>query len=141
MTDKKTKKVDAGFGNNKNYVPPEQLTDAPARLFRQITDRIGLNMSKWTSYMNEHLKAIHPDDSGSPLEVKKARGTSLGNANQAYFYSKGLSFNKLLEGLKIIRLRRVTIRLECEMESGETFDVSETCWLRPERNRKSNKGE
>lgn len=129
--EKKTKNVP--FGKNKNYVPLEQLTDTPSRMFRHIMDKMGVNAAKWKSYMDEYLRWIHPDDSGTPLEVKKARGTSLGNAQSAYFCSRTLSFNKLITGLKILKLKRVTFKIECETETGEVFDVSETTILRRSR--------
>ena len=128
---KKTKTVP--FGKTKNYVPKEQLTDTPSRMFREIMDVMGVNAAKWKSYMDEYLRWIHPDDSGPPLEVKKARGTSLGNAQSAYFCSRTLSFNKLITGLKILKLKRVTFKIECETESGEIFNVSETTILRRSR--------
>lgn len=123
----------ANFGTNKNYIPTEQLTDTPARLYRKILDKLGMNMAMWKSYMTDHLRFIHPDDSGTPMEVKKARGTSLGNANSAYFFSKTLSFNKLIEGLKIIKVKRVTVKIEYELETGDVYEVSETSYLRPSR--------
>lgn len=123
----------ANFGTNKNYIPTEQLTDTPARMFRKVMDKLNVNMAMWKSYMTDHLRFIHPDNSGTSFEVKKARGTSLGNANSAYFFSKTLSFNKLIEGLKILKIRKVTIRLECELETGEKFEISETSYLRPTR--------
>ena len=119
-----------GVERNKNYVPFDRLTDTPARLFRMVGERIGLNFAMWRSLMTDHLRMIHPDDSGEPKDVKKARSTSFGNAQSAYFFNTGLSFDKLMEGLKILKVRKVTIKLTCELENGRTVEVSETTYLR-----------
>lgn len=124
------KQMDGGFGKNKNYVPFEQLTDTPARLFRMLGNAIGLNAAMWRSLMNDHLRMIHPDDSGTPADVKKARSTSLGNAQDAYFFKHSLTFNKLLEGMKILKVRKVSITFKCELESGKEVELSESIYLR-----------
>ncbi|QDH47191.1 hypothetical protein PQC07_gp045 [Aeromonas phage D3] len=127
MAKKPTNKT--GFERNKNFVPDEQLTDTPARLFRKISNAMGMNLSKWTSYMGEYLRWLHPEDSGTPLEVKKARSTTLGNAQSAYYYSKSLSFNKLIAGMKILKFKKVTFTITGETATGEVITVSETTFL------------
>lgn len=133
MTDYNNNKSKTGFEKNKNFIPFDQLTDTPSRIFRMVMDKLQVNGGKWRSLMGDHLRLLHPDDSGPAIEVKKARGTTLGNANQAYFFNKALSFNKLIEGLKILKIRKVTIRFQCELENGEEFEVSEVTLLRSSR--------
>lgn len=119
-----------GFERNKNFVPEEQLTDTPSRLLRKIFKALNMNQSTWSSLMNEYLRWIHPDNSGTPAEVKKARSTTLGNTQSAYFMSKTLSFNKLIAAMKILKFRNVTFTISGETASGEKVTVSETTFLR-----------
>lgn len=126
---KNRKKATTGFEKNKNFVPVEALTDPPSRLFRKVLTMMGMNLSTWNSYMNEYLRWIHPDGSATPAEVKKMRSTTLGNAQTAYFFSKSLSFNKLIAGFKILKYRRVKFIIEAESATGEVLTVSETVFL------------
>lgn len=130
MTDKKKSSDKLGVETNKNFVPYDRLTDTPARLFRVIGEKIGLNSAMWRSLMTDHLRMIHPDDSGDPREVRKARSTSFGNAQSAYFFNTGLSFDKLMEGLKILKVKKLTITLTCELENGKVVEAAETTYLR-----------
>lgn len=131
MTDQKKidKATSTGFERNKNFVPVEALTDPPSRLFRAVLKMLGMNQSKWMSYVNEYLRWIHPDGSAPSAELKKMRSTTLGNAQSAYFFSKSLSFNKLIAGYKILKFRRVKFIIEAESPTGEIVTVSETVFL------------
>lgn len=119
-----------GFERNKNFVPEEQLTNTPARLLRKIFKAVNLNQNTWVSLMDEYLRWIHPDNSGTPTEVKKARSTTLGNTQSAYFASKTLSFDKLVAAMKILKFKNVTFTISGETATGEKITVSETTFLR-----------
>lgn len=118
------------FSKNKNFVPYEQLTDTPSRLFRKIIEVLEINNAKWKTYLDDYLRWQHPEDSGTPAEVKRNRSTALGNLQSTLFYSKNLTWNKLLVALKICRITKIKISLEIETESGEQHTISETTLLR-----------
>lgn len=118
------------FIKNKNFIPYEQLTDTPSRLFRKIIDVLEINNAKWKTYLDDYLRWQHPEDSGTPAEVKRNRSTALGNLQSTLFYSKNLTWNKLLVALKICRITKIKISLEIETESGEQHTISETTLLR-----------
>ncbi|EBY9763894.1 hypothetical protein D5W64_12345 [Salmonella enterica subsp. enterica serovar Saintpaul] len=118
------------FSKNKNFVPYEQLTDTPSRLFRKIIEVLDINNAKWKTYLDDYLRWQHPDDSGPVAEVKRNRSTALGNLQSTLFYSKNLTWNKLLVALKICRITKIKISLEIETESGEQHTISETTLLR-----------
>lgn len=130
MNDKKRGNEKLGVETNKNFVPYDRLIDTPARLFRVIGEKIGLNSAMWRSLMTDHLRMIHPDSSGDARDVRKARSTSFGNAQNTYFFSAGLTFDKLMEGLKILKVKKLTITLTCELENGKIVEAAETTYLR-----------
>ncbi|QZA70731.1 hypothetical protein AH04_258 [Erwinia phage AH04] len=119
------KKKPVQYIKNKNFVPYEQLTDAPSRQFRKILDELDINQAKWKTYLDDYLRAIHPDDSGPAMEVKRARSTALGNIQSTLFCSRTLSHNKFLMGLKILKIKEVLMDITVTKESGETKTVSE----------------
>jgi hypothetical protein len=119
------KKKPVQYIKNKNFVPYEQLIDAPARQFRKILDALDINQAKWKTYLDDYLRSIHPDDSGPAMEVKRARSTALGNIQSTLFCSRTLSHNKFLMGLKILKIREADIIVTVTKESGETKTVSE----------------
>lgn len=123
MNDKK--KSTQYVKNNKNFVPYEQLTDAPSRQFRKILEALDINQAKWKTYLDEYLRLIHPDGSGPAMDVKRARSTALGNIQSTLFCSRTLSHNKFLMGLKILKIREADIVVTVTKESGETKTVSE----------------
>lgn len=131
MNDKKKQQL--SFGKNKNFVPYEHLTDIPSRLFRKITDVLQIGNAKWKTYLDDYLRWQHPDNSGTPADVKRARSTALGNIQSTLFCSKTLSWNKLLMGMKIARITRVKLTLEIETESGEKHTITEETLLRKSR--------
>ena len=89
-----------------------------------------INNAKWKTYLDDYLRWQHPEDSGTPAEVKRNRSTALGNLQSTLFYSKNLTWNKLLVALKICRITKIKISLEIETESGEQHTISETTLLR-----------
>lgn len=122
MTDKKKPALHI---KNKNFVPYEQLTDAPSRMFRQILEKLEINQAKWKTYLDDYLRWIHPDNSGPPIEVKRARSTSLGNIQSTLFFSNSLSWNKFLMGLKILKITEADVNIIIATESGVTHNVNE----------------
>jgi hypothetical protein len=119
------KKKPTHYIKNKNFVPYEQLTDAPSRQFRKILEKLDINQAKWKTYLDEYLRLMHPDDSGPAMEVKRARSTALGNIQSTLFCSRTLSHNKFLMGLKILKVKEVDMVVTVTKESGETQTVSE----------------
>lgn len=124
------KKKALTFTKNKNFIPYEQLTDVPSRVFRKITDVLQINQAKWKTYMDDYLRWIHPDTSADAAEVKRARSTLLGNTQSTLFYSKSLSWNKLLMGLKILRITEIELSIKFKTESGEEHTITEKTLLR-----------
>lgn len=119
------KKKTPQYIKNKNFVPYEQLTDAPSRQFRKILEKLDINQAKWKTYLDEYLRLMHPDDSGPAMEVKRARSTALGNIQSTLFCSRTLSHNKFLMGLKILKIKEVDMVVTVTKESGEVQTVSE----------------
>lgn len=119
------KKKPTQYIKNKNFVPYEQLTDAPSRQFRKILEKLDINQAKWKTYLDEYLRLMHPDDSGPAMEVKRARSTALGNIQSTLFCSRTLSHNKFLMGLKILKVKEVDMIVTVTKESGEAQTVSE----------------
>lgn len=119
------KKKSPQYVKNKNFVPYEQLTDAPSRQFRKILEKLDINQAKWKTYLDEYLRLMHPDDSGPAMEVKRARSTALGNIQSTLFCSRTLSHNKFLMGLKILKVKEVDMVVTVTKESGEAQTVSE----------------
>lgn len=128
MTDKKNTSL--SFSKNKNFVPYDQLTDVPSRLFRKMIEVLQVNNAKWKTYIDDYLRWTHPDDSGPAAEVKRNRSTALGNLHSTLFCSKNLSWNKLLVGAKIARISKITATFTIETESGEIHTITEKTILR-----------
>lgn len=124
------KKKSTQFVKNKNFVPYEQLTDTPSRLFREILIELDINMAKWKTYLDDYLRWTYPDDSGPAIEVKRARSTALGNIQSTLFCSRTLSFNKFLMALKILKISETDLNITIKTESGVTKTVGEKTILR-----------
>jgi hypothetical protein len=119
------KKKSTPIIKNKNLVPFEQLTDAPSRMFRKIIIDLGINQAKWKTYLDDYLRWVHPDDSGDPIDVKRARSTALGNIQSTLFCSNSLTWNKFLMGLKILKITMADIDIKIMTESGVEYNVGE----------------
>lgn len=129
------KKKNLQYVKNRNFVPYEQLTDTPSRLFRRILDELDINQAKWKTYLDDYLRSIHPDNSGPAMEVKRARSTALGNIQSTLFCSRTLSYNKFLMGLKILKVSETDVNITVKKESGEIKEVAEkTILLKQPRN-------
>ena len=124
------KKNSTQFVKNQNFVPYEQLTDTPSRLFREILIELDINMAKWKTYLDDYLRWTYPDDSGPAIEIKRARSTALGNIQSTLFCSRTLSFNKFLMALKILKISETDLNITIKTESGVTKTVGEKTILR-----------
>lgn len=126
------KKV-SGFVKNRNFVPYEQLTDVPSRMYRKVIEKLGINQAKWKTYLDDYLRWLHPDDSAPANEVKRARSTALGNIQSTLFCSKTLTWNKFLTGLKIQKVSELEVVFRFKTESGEQIEIEEKIILQKER--------
>ena len=106
------------------YVRDEELQDPPARLFRAILNKLDMHPRKWVGYLRDYLDWVV--DTEDPAKAKTERVTRQGNIKDTYFQKPTLTFNKLLEGLSILRMKSCKITLELEDENGEIITVSET---------------
>ena len=107
------------------YVEDEELRDAPARLYRKILNKLEMNPRKWNSYLARYLDWCVPKD----LPAKKAKAeriTRTGNIKDTYFHKHYLTFNKLLEGLSILRMESCEIQLKVTDTDGKVYIVSES---------------
>lgn len=112
--------------NNKTIIPYERLTDLPSRLFRKIAESMDITVSSWKTYIDDYIRDLHPDDPEHMDVVKKERSTTIGNVNDTLWMSTKLSFGKMVTGLKILKVRKVTVILKVETESGKEYVVEET---------------
>lgn len=111
--------------SRKTIIDAKSQTDVPLRLFRALTDQMGVAFSSWKTYLDDYIRYVHPDNLDNMETVKKERSTTIGNVNEALWMSPKLSFGKMLTGLKILKVKRLTITLKVETESGKTFVVEE----------------
>lgn len=106
------------------YVPDEKLHDPPARLFRQLINALNMNPHKWGNYLRDYLDWVVTTE--DPQRAKVERMTRQGNIKDTYFQKHTLTFNKLLEGLSILRMQSCKITLEVVDENGEIITAKET---------------
>lgn len=108
---------------SKKYVEDEELRDAPARLYRKILNEMEMDPQKWNSYLRDYLEwAITIEDRE---QAKADRITKAGNIKETYFQKNTLTFNKLLEGLSILRMDECEIILRVKDSEGVTYEVGE----------------
>lgn len=133
-----SKKSDNDFRKNiKKYVEDEDLRDSPARLFRKLTKKLGINLSKWNCLLRDYLLWTIPT---KDLEkAKSERSTALGNIKSTYFMSNTLTFNKFIEGLSILKLVNCEITIKVTDGEGNVTEVSETIKIRSSRDKEENK--
>lgn len=112
--------------NNKTIVPFERLTDVTSRLFRRLTTEMEITVSSWKTYIDDYIRLLHPDEPERMDGVKKERSTTIGNINDTLWMSNKLSFSKMITGLNILKVRKITITLKVETESGKEYVVEET---------------
>lgn len=105
------------------YVEDEDLRDTPARLFRKILVEMGMNPFKWNNYLRPYLDWIITITDRE--KAKEARMTKTGNIKETYFQKPTLTFNKLLEGLSILRMESCEIIIKVKDADGNIITVSE----------------
>lgn len=110
--------------SKKKYVEDEELKDTPARLFRQLLNKMDMNPFKWANYLRDFLEWMVPMV-GDREKVKADRTTRAGNIKDTYFQKDTLTFNKLLEGLSILRMTSCEIIIRTKDENGNIIEVSE----------------
>lgn len=105
------------------FIPDHELRDPIAILFRKLLRVTNVNVSKWTTLLNSHLKwEINEKD---PVKAKKMRGHQVGNIKSTFFKSYELTFQKLLAGLSILRMKECEIILRVKDHEGNVTEVSE----------------
>ncbi|CAG27274.1 hypothetical protein PPEV_gp180 [Pseudomonas phage EL] len=106
------------------FVRDEELRDPPARLFRAILNKVVPTPHKWKNYLRDYLEYVVT--TRDPQRAKTERITRQGNIKATYFQSYTLTFQKLLEGLSILRMKSCRIIIEVVDEHGEILTVEET---------------
>lgn len=101
---------------SQKWVKDEDLTDAPARLFRQILNKVVPTPHKWTQYLREYLEWIITTTDRD--KAKSDRLTRSGNIKETYFQKPSLTFNKLLEGLSILQMESCEIIIKVKDKNG-----------------------
>lgn len=112
--------------SNKTIVDTKRVTDITSRLFRRIAEQMEIDVSSWKTYIDDYIRELHPDDPSRMDAVKKERGTAIGNINDTLWMSTKLSFNKMVTGFRILKIRKMTVILKVETESGKEYVVEET---------------
>lgn len=105
------------------YVEDEELRDAPARLYRKILKEMEMNPRKWSNYLRDYLEWVVTIEDRE--KAKADRITKAGNIKETYFQKHTLTFNKLLEGLSILRMDECDIILRVKDAEGHVYEVSE----------------
>ena len=108
---------------SQKWVKDEDLTDAPARLFRQILNKVVPTPHKWTQYLREYLEWIITTTDRD--KAKSDRLTRSGNIKETYFQKPSLTFNKLLEGLSILQMDSCEIIIKVKDKNGNEYIASE----------------
>lgn len=105
------------------FVPDDKLEDSPARLFRRICNKLGMEPFKWGSYLTRYLDWVvtNPDEDKARLE----RQTRTGNIKDTYWQKPTLTFNKFLEGLSILEIEECTIDVTVKDIHGNIIRVSD----------------
>jgi len=106
------------------FVEDQELQDPPARLYRMLLRKMGMNPFKWTQYLRDYLEWAVPNN--DPERSRIERTTRLGNIKDTYFHKKGLTFNKLLEGLSILRIDTCEVTIKVTDKDGNVYVVTDT---------------
>lgn len=126
MSVKKEKKLKKGMALKDHvvkYIPDEGLMDTPARLFRSIINRMEMNPFMWSKLLREHLEyAISMKDKE---KEKQRRAHQMGNYRSVFFNNPTLTFNKLLEGLSILQVKKCKITIKVTFMDDTELEVSE----------------
>jgi hypothetical protein len=104
-------------------VEDDQLQDIPARLFRKLLKKMDMNPRKWVNYLRDYLDWVITTK--DPDKAKADRITRTGNIKDTYFQKPTLTFNKLLEGVSILRMESCEITITVRDTEGNEYVVSE----------------
>lgn len=110
------------------YVKDEDLLDTPARLFRAVQNRMGMNPMMWTKMLREYLE--HAVVMKDKEKEKKTRADQAGNFKTVFFNNPTLTFNKLLQGLSILQIKKCEFILRVTTMEDEVIEVGETCIIK-----------
>lgn len=105
------------------YVEDHQLQDTPSRLYRGLLKKLEMNPRKWTQLLRDYLDYVVTTEDRE--KAKAERITRSGNIKDTYFQKPTLTFNKLLEGLSILRMKSCVITITVVDEEGNTQTVEE----------------
>lgn len=105
------------------FVPDAALEDTPARLFRRVLNKLGMEPTKWGNYLTRYLNWVvtNPDEEKARLE----RQTRTGNIKDTYYHKSTLTFNKFLEGLSILEIEECTVDITLKDIHGNIIQVSD----------------
>lgn len=106
------------------YVEDRDLKDPPSRLFRSLMREMGLTAPELIVYINDYLKwEVDIDD---PKRANEQRTNVRGNIKTSYFNSDTMTMPKLLNGLSILKAKRVTFVMITEFHDRPDVEVRET---------------
>lgn len=105
------------------YVEDHELEDSPAKLYRAILKKMGMNPFRWGSLLGRYLDWVVTNK--DPEKAKIERQTRTGNIRDTYFHTKRLTFNKLLEGLSILEFEECHIEITVKDFHGNIIRVSD----------------
>lgn len=105
------------------YVEDDKLQDTPSRLFRRLINKLDMNPRKWQMYLRDYLDWVITTTDRE--KAKADRITRAGNIKDTYFQKPTLTFNKLLEGLSILRMKSCVITITVTDEEGNVYTVDE----------------
>jgi hypothetical protein len=105
------------------YVEDDKLQDTPSRLFRRLINKLDMNPRKWQMYLRDYLDWVITTTDRE--KAKADRITRAGNIKDTYFQKPTLTFNKLLEGLSILRMKSCVITITVTDEEGNVHTVEE----------------
>lgn len=105
------------------FLPDDKLEDSPARLFRRICNKLGMEPYKWAGYLSRYLDWVvtNPDEE----KARQERQTRQGNIKETYWHKPTLTFNKFLEGLSILEIEECTIDVTVKDVHGNIIRVSD----------------
>ena len=117
--------------NVENIVQDHQLNDLTARLFRKVFGIVTgstktTKTAIWKTYLDDYLREVHPDEPDNMDIVKRNRSTTIGNIFDTLFMSTSLSFGKMMTGLRILKVKNVTVVFKIEFTNGKKIEIEES---------------
>lgn len=109
----------------KEVTPESELTDTPSRLYRKIFKQLGMTIEGWATYMDDWAKKTFPDKQDDMLSVKTSRSTMIGNLTKEIWHSNSLTFNKFIQALAILKIKRIRISIQVTTDDDKQYSSSE----------------